>query len=301
MKYFKFLILCVIWSTTWAMIKIGLDQTPPMVGLALRFGVAAIVLGGIILWKRRRIAFDRASVQNYLVVGLMTMAISYYCTYYAEKYIPSGLTSILWTSLPILVGIFARFMLPNERMSRIQILAIIIALGGVAAILSDQKLIFSTQLLLGGIIALAGVAISGWPNVYLKKRRAPYDSLTLTAMAMIIASGVHLIGATLFGEWSKMVWDFKNVGSIVYLGLFGSAIAFYVYYDLLKEVHVVKLTFVTFITPVFATLIGALWLHEIVTWRELAGMVLIFTGLVLYDGKKYLAILKTTKSGRARA
>jgi drug/metabolite transporter (DMT)-like permease len=301
MKYLKFAILCFIWSTTWAMIKIGLDQTPPMVGLALRFSVAAMVLGGIILWKRRRIPFDRASVQNYFVVGLMTMALSYFCTYYAEQYIPSGLTSILWTSLPILVGIFARFMLPNERMRRLQILAIAVAVGGVLVILSDQKLIFSLQLLWGGLIALAGVAVSGWPNVYLKMRREPYDSLTMTAMAMVIAAGVHLIGATLFGEWTKMVWDFKNVGSIVYLGLFGSAIAFYVYYDLLQQINVVKLTFVTFITPVFATLIGALWLHETVTWRELGGMVLIFAGLVLYDGKKYLTVLKSNKSGRARA
>jgi drug/metabolite transporter (DMT)-like permease len=63
----------------------------------------------------------------------------------------------------------------------------------------------------------------------------------------------------------------------------------------------VKLTFVTFITPVFATLIGALWLHETVTWRELGGMVLIFAGLVLYDGKKYLTVLKSNKFGRARA
>jgi len=52
---------------------------------------------------------------------------------------------------------------------------------------------------------------------------------------------------------------------------------------------------------VFATLIGALWLHEIVTWRELGGMVLIFAGLALYDVKKYLAILNKNKSGRAHA
>jgi drug/metabolite transporter (DMT)-like permease len=148
---------------------------------------------------------------------------------------------------------------------------------------------------MGGLIALAGVAVSGWPNVFLKTRRQSYDPLTLTAMAMAIGSGIHLIGATVFGEWAKMVWDFKNIGAIVYLGLFGSAIAFFVYYDLLNQISVVKLTFVTFITPVFATLIGAFWLNELVTWREIGGMLLIFAGLVLYDLKKYLAILKQRK------
>ena len=76
MKYFKLILICFIWSTTWAVIKIGLDQTPLMVGLALRFSVATIALGIIILLKRRRIAFDRVSVQNYLVVGLEAVYVS---------------------------------------------------------------------------------------------------------------------------------------------------------------------------------------------------------------------------------
>jgi len=274
------------------MIKVGLDQTPPMVGLALRFSTAALVLGGIILWKRRKVPFDRASIQNYLVVGLITMAISYLCTYWAEKFISSGLTSILWAALPIAVGVFARFMIPDERMRHVQILAVILSLAGVIAILSDQQLIFSPEMLLGGLIALTGVVISALSNVFLKIRSKPYDSLALTAMAMAIAAGVHLIGATVFGEWRKLVWDFKNIGSATYLGIFGSAIAFYFFYDLLKQINVVKLSLVTFITPVFATLIGAYWLKEIITWREIAGMIFIFVGLFLYDWNKYLVLIK---------
>ncbi|HNZ37162.1 MAG TPA: DMT family transporter, partial [Candidatus Marinimicrobia bacterium] len=82
------------------------------------------------------------------------------------------------------------------------------------------------------------------------------------------------------------------------LGLFGSALAFYIYFDLLKQINVIKLTFINFISPIFATLIGALWLNEIVTWREIGGMLIIFFGLFLYDKDKYLAILKI-KNGRS--
>jgi len=297
MKYFKLILICFIWSTTWAVIKIGLDQTPLMVGLALRFSVAALVLGGIILWKHRKIAFDRVSVHNYLIVGLLTMALSFFCTYWAEKFIPSGLTSILWTSMPIVVGIFAHFMLPEERLRSAQALAILIAMGGVVVILSDQKLVFSRELLWGSLIALLGVVVSSWPNVLLKTRSQPYDSLTLSAMAMLIAALVNFIGATVCGEWREMVWNFKNIGAIVYLGLFGSALAFSIYFDLLKQINVIKLTFINFISPIFATLIGALLLNEIVTWREIGGMLIIFGGLFLYDKDKYLAILKI-KNGR---
>ncbi|MDD5062058.1 MAG: DMT family transporter [Candidatus Marinimicrobia bacterium] len=292
MKYFKFAIVCIIWSTTWAMIKIGIDQTPPMVGLALRFGIAALVLGGMILWKRRSILFNRASIRNYLIVGLLTMALGYFCTYWGEKFISSGLTSILWASLPIAVGVFAHFSIPSERIGKLQILAIAIALVGVTAILSDRQLIFSMSLLWGSFIVLVGVGVAAWPNVYLKMNHQSYDSLTLTAMAMAIAAVVHFVGATLLGEWSKMVWNFKNIGSAVYLGLFGSALAFYLYYDLLKTINVIKLSMITFITPIFATLLGALCLSEIVTWREVGGMFLIFAGLLLYDGPKWLGFIR---------
>jgi len=301
MKYFKLILICFIWSTTWAVIKIGLDQTPLMLGLALRFSVAALVLGSIILLKRRKIAFDRISVQNYLIVGLLTMALSYYTTYWAEKFIPSGLTSILWAAMPIVVGIFAHFMLPEERLRSAQAMAIIIAVGGVVVILSDQKLVFSRELLWGSLIALLGVVVSSWPNVLLKARSQPYDSLTLNAMAMLVAALVNFIGATICGEWQKMVWNFKNIGAIVYLGLFGSALAFSIYFDLLKQINVVKLTFINFISPIFATLIGALWLKEIVTWREIGGMLIIFGGLFLYDKDKYLAILKIKNGMRINA
>ena len=298
MKYFKLILICFIWSTTWAVIKIGLDQTPLMVGLALRFSVATIALGIIIFLKRRKIALDRVSVQNYLVVGLLTMALSFYCTYWAEKFIPSGLTSILWTAMPIVVGIFAHFMLPDERLRLAQVMAILIAMAGVIVILSDRQLVFGRELLWGSVVALFGVVVSSWPNVLLKTRPQPYDSLTMTAMAMLIAALVNFIGATVGGEWQKMVWDFKNIGAIVYLGLFGSALAFYIYFDLLKQINVIKLTFINFISPIFATLIGALWLKEIVTWREIGGMLIIFGGLFLYDKDKYLAMLKI-KDGRS--
>ena len=204
MKYFKLILICFIWSTTWAVIKIGLDRTPLMVGLALRFSVATIALGVIIFLKRRKIALDRVSVQNYLVVGLLTMALSFYCTYWAEKFIPSGLTSILWTAMPIVVGIFAHFMLPDERLRLAQVMAILIAMAGVIVILSDRQLVFDRELLWGSVVALFGVVVSSWPNVLLKTRPQPYDSLTMTAMAMLIAALVNFIGATVGGEWQKM-------------------------------------------------------------------------------------------------
>jgi drug/metabolite transporter (DMT)-like permease len=111
-------------------IKVGLDQTPPMVAwlcvLECRSNLGARLSG------TPRIVFDRISVQNYFVIGLHTMALSYFCTYWARNYFKRADLD-KWTALPIMVGIFARYMLPNERMSRHQILSVMIALSGLSS------------------------------------------------------------------------------------------------------------------------------------------------------------------------
>lgn len=291
-KYLKYMLLCVIWSTTWAAIKIGVEETPPMVGLALRFTVAALVLLLAVVFSGRKIAFDALSLRLYSQIGLINMALSYYCTYWGTQYIPSGLASILWAALPLFVGLFAHLLLATERQGWQGISAMVLAVVGVVVILSDESLIINTRVLVGSLVVLLGVMVSAYPTVVLKKVQAHYDPLTLTTMSMLIGAVVHLIGATISGEWLRMVWSWRNVASFLYLGVFGSALAFFVYYSLLREIAVVKLSFVTFITPVFATVIGWVWLAEPVTLREVLGALIIFAGLIFYDWKKYAALVR---------
>lgn len=291
MNLLLFVLICIIWSTTWAMIKIGIEETPIMLGLGLRFLIAGIILLAITLFKKKKIIFNRKVNRLYLVTGVLTMALSYYCTYFGTQFIPSGLSSILWTTLPLFVGIFSHLLLPGGKLNLLKFSSIIAAIAGTSLILSDQTLIFDPNLLMGSIVILFGVVISAWPNVYLKQH-SDYDPLSLTCMAMFIAAGIHLIGASITNEWSRMVWDAKNVGAILYLGVFGSAIAFYMYYTLLQRINVVKLSFVTLIVPIFATIIGWLLLDEPVTRNEIAGGIIILFCVFLYDWDKYKTLIK---------
>jgi len=284
--------LCLIWSTTWAMIKIGLDGTPPVVGLSLRFLIASLVLLPLVKIRGRRIPMDRASLQLYAIVGFLNMAASYFCTYWGTQYIPSSLSSILWATLPLFVGVFAHFMVRQEPLTPMRIFAILVSTLGVVRILSDQKIVFSFEILLGSIIVIVGVIVAAFPSVYTKTRKFDYDPLVLTAMSIAIAAVVHTVIATLFGEWKLMVWSPKNLLSAAYLGVFGSVFTFLGFYTLLRRIAVVKLSFITFITPIFASLIGWLFLGELITRKEILGIVLIFSGLVLYDWRRWQALFQ---------
>ncbi len=293
MNYILFLILCLIWGTTWSAIKIGLEGTPPLVGMALRFMIASVALFLFILISGRYVRRDRNSIKLYLFVGLFNMSISYFCTYWGMQYIPSSLSSILWTTMPLVTGLLAHYWVRGERLNRIRIGAIVVSMAGVFTILSDQTLVFNAQVLLGCLITLSGVFFAAFPSIYVKNWKAPYDSMVLTAFALGTAGLFHGLNALIFGHWSQMQWTLPNILSAAYLGIFGSAVVFSIYFYLIRHISVIKLSFVTFITPLFALLVGAGILGELVTLRELMGMVLIFIGLFVYDWRKYLRFFST--------
>ncbi len=300
-KYLQFLLLCLIWGTTFAAIKIGSSSTPPMVGLALRYGFAMLVLFPVIGLTRRRIRFDKSSLKMYGVVGFYSMGLSYLCTYWAMQFIPSSLSAILWATLPLFVGLFAHLMVPLEKLNARRLISIFIAIVGVILILTDQNLVFNVEVLLGCLVVLLGVVMASYPNVYLKAKAKDYDPMALTAMSILIGALIHLAGAILAGQFADMSWSARNIGAAAYLGVFGSAIAFFLYFSLLRKIEVVKLSFVTFLTPIIATLIGLTFLHEAVTLDEIFGIGFIFGGLFLYDFKKYYLYVKRLKTFSRKA
>ena len=291
-KYLQFLILCLIWSTTWGMIKVGSEETPPMVGLSIRFIIASVILFSIIFVTKRKIPLDKSSVIIYLIAGIFSQTLSYYCTYWGTQFVTSGLSAILWATMPLTVGIFAHFMILEERLNWLRITSVCASIFGVILILSDQKLVFNWQVLAGGFIILIAVLFGSYPAVYLKKNQKSVDPLILTAMSLGIAAICHSVGTLATGQWQEMNWNLKNLGAAAYLGIFGSAMAFFIYYSLLRKTSVIKLSFINFVTPVFAAVLGWLLLGEVITFREIAGTIVIFSGLFFFDFRKYLDSLQ---------
>ena len=294
-KYLQFFLLCLIWGTTFAAIKIGSGSTPPMVGLAIRYGVALVFLFPVIILTGRKITFNKSSVKLYLVVGVLSMGLSYLCTYWAMSYIPSSLSAILWATFPLFNGILAHFMVSAERLNMRRLTSIFLAIIGVVLILSDQRLVFNIEVLVGCLVVILGVIFASYPNVYIKTHGKDFDPMVLTAMSLLIGGIIHLTGALVSGQFADMSWTFRNIAAAAYLGIFGSAIAFFTLFSLLRQIEVVKLSFVTFLTPIVAALVGLLFLHERITLKEIAGILLIFSGLFMYDFMKYYRIISAFK------
>src|SRR6266446_8164378 len=129
-----FLALCVIWSSTWLAIKVGLRDLPPISFVATRFVIAVAVLMAVSIGRVRLLPVRRSDYSLLAFTGLLMFALNYPLLFWGEKYVSSGLAAVLQATIPIFGMVFAHWLLPDEPMRLQKLAGAIIALGGVALI-----------------------------------------------------------------------------------------------------------------------------------------------------------------------
>ena len=122
--------LCVVWGSTWVVIKIGLTGSPPFYGVAFRFLLAAAVLGAIVAITRRRLPVGKTIWKWIILSGLLMYFASYSIVYHVEQYIDAALAAILFASFPFFVAVGAHFYLPGERLTGLKIVGLVVGFAG---------------------------------------------------------------------------------------------------------------------------------------------------------------------------
>jgi len=280
------LLLGFIWGSTWLFIKLGLEDLPPFLFAGLRFVIASLFLW-VILWVRRvRLPRIRRDWLVMVGTGLLTFGLDYGLVYWGENHIPAGLTSILFSTMPLFVLLLAHFFLRNERISRWSLGGVLVGLAGVTLIFSKQ-LQFSDPLVFWGSLAVLGAALAAAISSILVRRFAQHlDPMILTTIQMtagclpLIALGLSLEGSPIHFHWTAMAWT-----SLLYMAVIGSALAFVLLYWLLKQIGPVRTGLIIPFTTVVAVLLGVIVLGEAFTWRTGVGGALVLGGLSLATRK----------------
>lgn len=280
------LLLGIIWGSTWLFIKLGLEDLPPFLFAGLRFVAASLFLWVVLGVRRARLPRIRRDWLVMVGTGLLTFSIDYGLIYWGENHIPAGLTSILFSTLPLFVLLLAHFFLRNERMSRWSLGGILVGLAGVTLIFSKQ-LQFSDPLVFWGSVAVLGGALAAAISSVLVRRFAQHlDPMILTTIQMtagcipLVALGLSLEGSPVHFHWTAMAWT-----SLLYMAIIGSALAFVLLYWLLKQVGPVRTGLIIPFTTVVAVLLGVIVLGEAFTWRTGVGGALVLGGLALATRK----------------
>ncbi|HEU0023276.1 MAG TPA: EamA family transporter [Thermoleophilaceae bacterium] len=274
--------LVVIWSSTWVAIKIGLEDCPPLLGAGVRFAFAGLVLLAVTLFRRRSLRSDPILVA---LLALLPFAFTYGLVYWGEQHIPSGLAAVLFGVLPLYTAVLGGLLLADEPMHKRLFAGVLVAIGGLALAFVESLDLGSDDLAWAGALALLLAPLGASAgNVSIKLRAAELDPVVLNGWAML-GGGALLLAVSAAGEeWGEFSWTGESVGSIAYLAIVGSAIAFVGLTVLLRHVSARATSFLAMLLPFGALAFGAALYDEPVTARAAAGAGLVAAGLMLAQG-----------------
>lgn len=278
-----FVLLCLIWSSTWMVLKLGLLTTPPFLAAALRFFFAFLLLTIVMIFYR--VPYPRGiRIHGYFIgFGLANFTGGYAFVYWGQQFIPSGLGSILFSVMPFYVMILSIWFLPQETINWKKGAGIMLGFVGLLIIFWERIRFEGVDYLviLGMLAVVLAPLFSSTGTIMGKRARQTMAPLALVTLPMFYASVMLFILSLIFEGEMHAVWNFSAVFSLVYLTTVGTALAFSLYFWMLKNTSAVLMSMITFITPPLALIWGALLLNEPVTPFLLIGMVLIFGGIFL--------------------
>lgn len=274
-----FAIICIIWGSSWAAVKIGLESFPPLLSLAIRFTIASFILGLIVFVKHLAIPKEKKFWTLVLMMSTTSFTVPFVLIYWAQLTVGSGLASVLFATYPFWVAIVSHFLLPNEKITSVRIIGIVFGFVGVIFIFNNGFSDVSIGMFFCMAAIIAGAIIQAFGLVFLRRLGDTVHPVTLNFCSMSLSALPLFVASFVFEEYSKLIFNARSLGSIFYLSIFCTVITFVIYFWLVKHVEAVLLSLSAFITPVIAVVIGIVLLGEKITGDVLIGSSLVLIGV----------------------
>jgi drug/metabolite transporter (DMT)-like permease len=287
-------LLILIWSTTWAVIRVGLRGIPPFTGVALRFAIASAVLLALAPVFGVRLGRQPNELRIWWINTFLTFTIPYGILYWSEQWLPSGLAAVIFAITPLVTALAAHFMLPAERLTVWSVLGVLVGFGGIAVLYSgDFQALGGSQVARAAAVMLIAPVCAALSNVMVKRWGGGIHPLSIGAVPMAITAVLMGALAWLVERGRPVTLNTPAVLSLLYLGLIGSALPFTLYFWLLRRQSATGMAMINYATPVLAVAIGTFFLDEPFTLRIVLGSALVLLGVAVAVGKRNSA----SKSG----
>jgi drug/metabolite transporter (DMT)-like permease len=285
-QIFRLLFIAAIWGGSHVLVRITAPEIGPTLTAFSRILIAAIVLSLFVVMKRLR--FDwKNHWFHFVAVGILNTAFPLFLFAYASLVLPASYLVILNATMPVFNAIFSSLFL-GDSVTFKKVSGIILGLSGVVLLSEYGSADRAGEGFLVAMIAgLAASASYGACSVYIKKRAYAVTPMALTAgsnwIGFLILLPFAFWSFNYHGafEWAHYSWHIVLM-AITILGVFGSGIAFAIYYGLITEMGAFRSSIVAFLMPVFGLLWGRLFLNEEMTAGMLGGVALILIATSLF-------------------
>jgi drug/metabolite transporter (DMT)-like permease len=279
--YGAFAACVLVWGSTFLAISIGNDSVPPVWAATIRLALAALVLFAIMALTGQRMPRG-AELRTALIYGMLVLGVNFALLYWGEQRVPSGITAVIYATLPLSTVVFARA-LKLEPLNRGKLAGGLVALAGVAAIFSGE---LGAQVPLSSLFAiLTGATLASLGNAVLKRGPRP-PAIAANAVGSVVGAVVCGIWSTAAGETHAIPHTAGEWIPILYLTLAGSVVAFVLYAWLIEHWSATRASFITVLVPLVALLLGAAVRGERLGPLSAVGGVLVLVGVMLgFRGK----------------
>ena len=291
-----FAVASLLFGGTFVAAKAGLNYLPPLLFVALRFDVAAVVLGGYAVATTSREELLPRTVGDavgILSTGVLVIGLSNALLFVGQQHVSSAVGSIIFSLNPILTPVFAGALLADERLSKRGGLGLLIGLVGVGLVVGVDP-----SNLLGGAAASKGILFAGavcgaLGSVLIRWADTTVSSTVRTAWALPVAALLtHGLSGAAGESLAAATWTPAALAALAYVGVFAGAVAYIAYFGLLDRVGAIQGNLVFYVVPVVATLGGSALLGESISTLTLVGFATIFAGFAVLGGDSLVGELR---------
>lgn len=275
--------LSLLWGSSFLFIKVSLDSFSPVEVAFGRLAVGALVLIAFVYATGDRLPRSRRIWGYSLVSSLFLHAIPFTLFPFGQERISSVLAGIwnamtpLWTVLTVLV------ILPSERAGRRRLLGLAVGFFGVIVVLAPWSARDAGSWI-GSLACILAALCYAIGTPFSKRFIGGSTSSGLSLAAVQLLLGALWLVPLLPSQPTPVEVTTRTAGALVALGLLGTGAAFYLYWVLIRMVGASSTTTVTYVIPVWSTLLGVLVLGEALTWNEPVGAAVILLGVAVSEG-----------------
>lgn len=282
--WIPFIVVSLIWGSTWLVIRDQLGTVPPSWSVAYRFIVAAIGMFILALATRQPLKIDRSMVGWTMLLGLLQFSMNFNFVYAAENHITSGLVAVMFALLIVPNALLAKFWL-GRPIGGAFILGSSIAVAGVGLLMLQEYRaapVGGTEVLLGLSLALCSVGTASVSNVLqVTPKIARYPTITVLAWSMFWGSLANSIFALIMYGAPVIDTRLGYIGGVLYLSIIGSVVTFPLYFRLIRDIGPGKAAYTGVVIPVVAMILSTIFEGYVWSTLALMGGALVMAGLVV--------------------
>jgi drug/metabolite transporter (DMT)-like permease len=277
------ILLCMLWGVQQSHLKAVMDEISPMLLIALRSGISAILVTLLMYYRQERMHL----AQNWkpgLIVGLL-FALEFVFVAEGVRYTAASHMIVLVYTAPIFVALGMHWLFPAERLSAVQWIGVLLAFVGIGVtFLGHDSPSTGSNTLWGDFLGLLSGLAWGLTTLVVRGSSLANAPATETLQYQLVVTFVLLLIVALVTGQAEfrstpVVW-----ASLAFQGILVSFVSFLIWFALLRRYMAAQLGIFSFLTPLFGVLFGVLLLNESLELHFIAGASMVLLGLVVVSG-----------------